>query len=129
MSDPDETLSADEGEPGDQYTGGPHVQPRQPVSQAALQEALQDAPPMGVSDSTFDFDSGIMLQDEDGLVGVSHHEQQLGLSRQKPMRRKKRNPTKAPPRRLRRQWSRRISSEGRGTRWPPPSSLRSRCSR
>ena len=126
MSDPDETLSADEGEPGDQYTGSSHEQPRQPVSQAALQDAL----PMGVSNFTFDFDSGIMLQDEDGLVGVSHHEQQLGLSRQKPMRRKKRNPTKAPPRRLRRQWSRRISSEGRGTRWrPPPSSLRSRCSR
>ena len=81
MSDPDETLSADEGEPGDQYTGDPHVQPRQPVSQAALQEALQDAPPMGVSDSTYDFDSGIMLQDEDGLVGVSHHEQQVGGDR------------------------------------------------
>ena len=76
MSDPDETLSADEGEPGDQYTGGPHVQPRQPVSQAVVQDAL----PMGVSDFTFDFDSGIMLQDEDGLVGVSHHEQQLGLT-------------------------------------------------
>ena len=76
MSDPDETLSADEGEPGDQYTGGPHVQPRQPVSQAAVQDAI----PMGVSNFTFDFDSGILLQDEDGLVGVSHHEQQLGLT-------------------------------------------------
>ena len=71
MSDPDETLSADEGEPGDQYTGGPHVQPRQPVSQAL---------PIGVSDFTFDFDSGIMLQDEDGLVGVSHHEKQVGVT-------------------------------------------------
>ena len=76
MSDPDETLSADEGEPGDQYTGGPHVQPRQPVSQAAVQGAI----PMDVSNFTFDFDSGILLQDEDGLVGVSHHEQQLGLT-------------------------------------------------
>ena len=35
---------------------------------------------MGVSNFTFDFDSGILLQDEDGLVGVSHHEQQLGLT-------------------------------------------------
>ena len=79
MSDPDETLSADEGEPGDQHsTGGPHVQPRQLVSQAALQDAL----PMGVSNFTFDFDSGILLQDEDGLVGVSHphHEQQVGVT-------------------------------------------------
>ena len=77
MSDPDETLSADEGEPGDQHsTGGPHVQPRQLVSQAAVQVAL----PIGVSDFTFDFDSGIMLQDEDGLVGVSHHEQQVGVT-------------------------------------------------
>ena len=78
MSDADETLSADEGEPGDQYKGGPHEQPRQPVSQAAVQDAL----PMGVSNFTFDFDSGIMLQDEDGLVGVSHphHEQQVGLT-------------------------------------------------
>ena len=78
MSDPDETLSADEGEPGDQYTGSSHEQPRQLVSQAALQDAL----PMGVSNFTFDFDSGIMLQDEDGLVGVSHphHEQQVGLT-------------------------------------------------
>ena len=76
MSDPDETLSADEGEPGDQHTGGPHVQPRQPVSQAAVQGAI----PMDVSNFTFDFDSGILLQDEDGLVGVSHHEQQLGLT-------------------------------------------------
>ena len=76
MSDPDETLSADEGEPGDQYTGSSHEQPRQPVSQAALQDAL----PMGVSDFTFDFDSGIMLQDEDGLISVSHHEQQVGVT-------------------------------------------------
>ena len=75
MSDPDETLSADEGEPGDQYKGGPHEQPRQPVSQAAVQDAL----PMGVSNFTFDFDSGIMLQDEDGLVGVSH-QQQVGVT-------------------------------------------------
>ena len=75
MSDPDETLSADEGEPGDQYTGGPHVQPRQPVSQAAVQDAL----PMGVNNFTFDFDSGILLQDEDGLVGVSH-QQQVGVT-------------------------------------------------
>ena len=75
MSDPDETLSADEGEPGDQYKGGPHEQPRQPVSQAAVQDAL----PMGVSNFTFDFDSGI-LQDEDWLVGVSHHEQQVGVT-------------------------------------------------
>ena len=66
MSDPDETLSADEGEPGDQHKGGPHEQPRQPVSQAAVQDAL----PMSVSNFTFDFDSGI-LQDEDWLVGVS----------------------------------------------------------
>ena len=30
MSDPDETLSADEGEPVDQHsTGGPHMQPHQ----------------------------------------------------------------------------------------------------
>ena len=72
MSDPDETLSADEGEPGDQYTGSSHEQPRQLVSQAAL--------PIGVSDFTFDFDSGIMLQDEDGLIGVSHHEQQVGVT-------------------------------------------------
>ena len=76
MSDPDETLSADEGEPGDQYTGSSHEQPRQLVSQAALQVAL----PIGVSDFTFDFDSGIMLQDEDGLIGVSHHEQQVGVT-------------------------------------------------
>ena len=75
MSDPDETLSADEGEHGDQYTGGPHVQPRQPVSQAAVQGAI----PMDVSNFTFDFDSGI-LQDEDWLVGVSHHEQQVGVT-------------------------------------------------
>ena len=69
MSDPDETLSSDEGEPRDQ--------PRQPVSQAAVQDAL----PMGVSNFSFDIDSGI-LQDEDGLVGVSHphHEQQVGLT-------------------------------------------------
>ena len=76
MSDPDETLSADEGEPGDQYTGGPHLQPRQLVSQAAVQDAL----PMGLSNFSFDFDSGILLQDENGLVGVSHHEQQLGVT-------------------------------------------------
>ena len=76
MSDPDETLSADEGEPGDQHTGGPHVQPRQLVSQAALQDAL----PMGVSNFSFDFDSGILLQDEDGLVVVSHNEQQVEVT-------------------------------------------------
>ena len=76
MSDPDETLSADEGEPGDQYKGGPHEQPRQPVSQAALQDAI----PMGVSNFTFDFDSGILLQDEDGLVVVSHNEQQVEVT-------------------------------------------------
>ena len=76
MSDPDETLSADEGEPGDQYTGGPHVQPRQPVSQAAVQGAI----PMDVSNFTFDFDSGILLQDEDGLVVVSHNEQQVEVT-------------------------------------------------
>ena len=52
------------------------MQPRQPVSQAAVQGAI----PMDVSNFTFDFDSGILLQDEDGLVGVSHHEQQLGLT-------------------------------------------------
>ena len=36
---------------------------------------------MGVSNFSFDIDSGI-LQDEDGLVGVSHphHEQQVGLT-------------------------------------------------
>ena len=34
---------------------------------------------MGVSNFTFDFDSGI-LQDEDWLVGVSHHEQQVGVT-------------------------------------------------
>ena len=46
------------------------------MSQAAVQGAI----PMDVSNFTFDFDSGILLQDEDGLVGVSHHEQQLGLT-------------------------------------------------
>ena len=76
MSDPDETLSADEGEPGDQHMGGPHVQPRQLVSQAALQDAL----PMGVSNFSFDFDSGILLQDEDGLVVVFHYEQQVEVT-------------------------------------------------
>ena len=76
MSDPDETLSADEGEPGDQHMGGPHVQPRQLVSQAALQNAL----PMGVSNFSFDFDSGILLQDEDGLVVVFHNEQQVEVT-------------------------------------------------
>ena len=76
MSDPDETLSADEGEPGDQYKGGPYEQPRQPVSQAAVQDAL----PMGVSNFSFDFDSGILLQDEDGLVVVSHNEQQVEVT-------------------------------------------------
>ena len=76
MSDPDETLSADEGEPRDQYKGGPHEQPRQPVSQAAVQDAL----PMGVSNFSFDFDSGILLQDEDGLFVVFHNEQQVEVT-------------------------------------------------
>ena len=77
MSDPHETRIADESEHGDQHsTGSPHMQPRQLVSQAALQDAL----PMGVSNFSFDFDSGILLQDEDGLVVVSHNEQQVEVT-------------------------------------------------
>ena len=35
---------------------------------------------MSVSNFSFDFDSGILLQDEDGLVVVSHNEQQVEVT-------------------------------------------------